>query len=434
MLSRKITIAATLMAAAWAVAPAGAQPAGLRAAAVKVDITPTTSKYLVGYGERKNTGVHDHIFTRVVALDDGSTQFFLASSDICLFAPSIYDEFAAELKKETGIDRLQVWWATTHTHSAPEVGPPGIPKVIMPERYNHAVDAEYTAFVESSLIAAVKEARTKLEPARLVVGTGYSAANINRRATDIQGRSSLGLNPDGPVDRQINLLRLERPDGTPIALVSNYPVHGTSLGGENLLISGDVPGLVSQYVEEKIGAPMLFINGAAGNLAPIYETRRNFSDAHITQFNQLLGDKILAANSVMKAPVSNIHFQPGEKIVETARRHGFGWDDSVGDYLKAAPGEDGVIRMPVRFLIVNNDLAIWTAPVEMFCEISMDIRSRSPYLHTFYFGYLNGWFGYLPTKQAFAEGGYETRTNPFTDSVEADLKNVVIPELQSRGH
>ena len=80
------------MAAACAISSAGAQPAGLRAAAVKVDITPSSSKYLLGYGERKNTGVHDHIFTRVVALDDGATQFFLASSDVCEFSPAVYEE------------------------------------------------------------------------------------------------------------------------------------------------------------------------------------------------------------------------------------------------------------------------------------------------------------------------------------------------------
>jgi hypothetical protein len=33
----------------------------------------------------------------------------------------------------------------------------------------------------------------------------------------VDGKISLGLNPDGPVDRQIGLIRVERPDGTLIA-------------------------------------------------------------------------------------------------------------------------------------------------------------------------------------------------------------------------
>src|SRR5690606_10018617 len=99
---------------------------------------------------------------------------------------------------------------------------------------------------------------------------GSSSANINRRARLPDGRTTLGMNPDGPVDRRIGLLRLEKMDGTLLALVANYPIHGTVLGSQNLLVSGDVTGAVSAYVERKTGVPMLFINGAAGDLAPIY--------------------------------------------------------------------------------------------------------------------------------------------------------------------
>src|SRR5688572_29783891 len=59
-----------------------------RAATVKVDITPNTPKQLLGYGARLSTGIHDRIHHRIIALDDGVTQFFLVSSEICLMSPS----------------------------------------------------------------------------------------------------------------------------------------------------------------------------------------------------------------------------------------------------------------------------------------------------------------------------------------------------------
>lgn len=216
VISRTFTVSALAVAACVA-APGGAtaQAAEFRASVVKVDITPTSSKWLLGYGARQSTGVHDRLYHRIVAFDDGQTQFFLVSSDLCEFAPAVYDEFAAQLKQETGIDPLQVWWTVTHTHSGPEVGPPGVDDLIMPERHTHAWDKEYTAWLERALIDGIKEARMKLAPARLVAGTGFSTANINRRARDPQGRISLGLNPDGPADRQIGLIRLERQDGSP---------------------------------------------------------------------------------------------------------------------------------------------------------------------------------------------------------------------------
>jgi hypothetical protein len=423
-----------LVAAASFITPvhAAAQGSSFRAAAVKVDITPQASKWLAGYPARQSNGVHDRLFHRIVALDDGHTQFFFVASDLCLFAPGVYDEVTARLRKEENIAPVQVWWTVTHTHSAPEVGPHGLGKVMMPERYTHEPDAEYTAFVEQAMIDGIKQARSKLAPARLSVGTGYSAANINRRARDTDGQISLGLNPDGPTDRRINLIRLERPDGSPIALLANYAMHGTALGPQNKLISGDAPAIVAAYVEEKLGAPMLYINGAAGNLAPIYTVQQDFAAAHITEFNVLLGDKILAANKSMTTATSEVRLRPGEQSVETARRAGFGWDASLGDYLRAAKGEAGTIRLPVRFLLINDDIALWSAPVELFCEIAMGIRDRSPFPNTFYFGYANGWLGYLPTRRAYHEGGYETKTNPFTEQVEDDITGNVLAYLQ--GH
>jgi neutral ceramidase len=410
-----------------------APAAEFHASAVKVDITPSASKWLAGYPARQSTGVHDRLYHRIVAMDDGHTQFFLVSSDLCLFAPSVYDEATAQLKKETGIEPLQVWWTVTHTHSAPEVGPHGLLKLMMPERYKHEPDQEYTASVERALIDGIKKARSELAPARLAFGTGYSAANINRRARDVDGSISLGLNPDGPADRQIGLIRVERPNGSIIALVANYSMHGTALGPHNTLISGDAPGEVEAYVEEKLSAPMLYVNGAAGNLAPIYTVQEDFRAAHITEFNVLLGDRILAANRSLAPASADVNIHEGEGFVETPRRKGFGWDDSLGNYLQPGKGASGTIRLPVRFTIFNDDLALWSAPVELFCEISMSVRSRSPFPHTFYFGYANGWLGYLATRQAFSEGGYETQTNPFTNQVEDDLTKTVLTYLQGHG-
>src|SRR5580698_5524821 len=85
--------------------------AGFRAAAVKVDITPKTSQWLLGYNARQSTGVHDPIYTRVIVMDDGHTQFVLAVTDVCLFSPGLYDEVAAELQRTTGIPRKQFWWS-----------------------------------------------------------------------------------------------------------------------------------------------------------------------------------------------------------------------------------------------------------------------------------------------------------------------------------
>ena len=414
--------------------PAKATGGPLRAAVVKVDITPEESQVLAGYDPRKSTGVHDRIFHRIVALDDGTTQFFLISTEVVGMSPSMVDRVAAQLKSKHGIDPMNLWWTVTHTHSAPKVGPPGLGCVFLPDRCRDQVETSYTSFLEGKLIEGILEARQKLSPARLGVGWGFSQANINRRALDIDGKASLGLNPDGPVDRRIGLLRIDKADGTPLVLIANYPIHGTVLGGESTVISGDAPGIVSQYVEQQIGAPLLFINGAAGNLAPIYSVYPNPRAGHLMQFRVLLGDKILEANRKISSTTDQVTLTVGALFVETPSKAGLTWSSDLTNYTRTTTTGSTVVRLPIRFLKMNDEVAIWSAPLELFVEVANEVRDRSPFPYTFYFGYCNGWLGYLLTESAWKQEGYETRVSPFTPSAAKDLTESVVNYLQGYGY
>ena len=400
-----------------------------RASVVKVDITPDSPQNLAGYAARVSNGVMHPIFHRIVAMDDGVTEFFLVSTEIGKMAPSQYDKVAARLKTEYGIDPVNLWWTVTHTHSAPEVGPPGLSAIFLPARYQHATPNAYTEFAEQKLIEGILEARKKLAPARLGVAWGFSQANINRRAIDVDGKASLGLNPDGATDRKIGLLRLEKAGGAPLALIANYAIHGTVMGPQNLEISGDAPGVVMDYVEEKTGVPLLFVNGAAGNLAPIYSVYPGARQGHLGEFRVLLGDKILEANSLIASTADEISLVSRTLIVETPRKD-MGWPSDMANYSRTTASGKNMVRLPVRFLKINEDIAIWSAPLELFCEISNNVRDHSPFPYTFYFGYSNGNLGYLPTRKGWDEGGYEPTVSPFTPDAEKDLTEAVIGYLQ----
>lgn len=407
---------------------------GFRAAVVKIDITPENAQWLRGYDPRQSTGVLDRLYHRIVALDDGKNQFFLISSDVLGIPMPEYDRVISMLQTQFGIDPEHVWWSATHTHSAPGVAThfKGIPFPSMANRSRlasaHKPDTAYTAMLERTLMDGIKEARSKLAPARFGAGWGYSQANINRRAIDVDGKASLGLNPDGPIDRRIGLIKIDHEDGSPMVLIANYPVHGTVLGQENTMISGDAPGVVSEYVEQEIGAPVLFVNGAAGNLAPIYSVYPNARAGHLGEFRKLLGGKILDAYSKISATVDQITLVVGSVIVESPRRADLDWSPDLSKYASTKNGIH-MVKLPIRFLKINEDIAIWSAPVEMFCEISNEIRERSPFPFTFYFGYTNGSLGYLPAASAWPEGGYEPSVSPFTPAIHQDVTESVLGYL-----
>jgi neutral ceramidase len=401
-----------------------------RASVVKIDITPDNPQQLLGYQARKSTGVHDKIYHRIVAMDDGKTQFYIISTDICLISPSQYDKLTAKLQMQLGINPMQVWWAATHTHSAPEVGPAGLPSVFLGDRYTHEFDAKYTDLVEQKIINGMVEAKKNLAPARLGTGWGFSNANINRRARGIDGKTNLGMNPDGPVDRRIGLLRLEKSDGSLLALIANYAMHGTVMSGENLMISGDAPGVVSEYVEQKTGAPLLYINGAAGNIAPIYSVYPSPGAGRLNQFKAMLGERILEANKTIVASSNNITLKAAGTIVEIPRKDGLGWPQDLAHYTRTTQAGVNMIKLPVRFLKINDDVAIWSAPLELFCEISNEVRDRSPFPYTFYYGYTNGWLGYLLAEEELKYGGYEPTVSPYAPGAAKTLTETVVNYLQ----
>jgi hypothetical protein len=124
-----------------------------------------------------------------------------------------------------------------------------------------------------------------------------------------------------------------------------------------------------------------------------------------------------------------VTLRTGQLVVETPRKPGMAWPDSMGRYLRRLEGESALVRVPISFLSFGNDTVVWAAPLELFCEIAIDIRNRSAFARTFFFGCTNGSLGYLPTAPAFAEGGYELKVTPFTERAEEDLTRAVLAYL-----
>jgi hypothetical protein len=409
--------------------------ANFRASVVTVDITPKSAKMLLGYGARKSTGVRDRIYHRIVLLDDGFTQFLLVSSELCVVSPATYDLVAAELDQKLGINPLNFWWTLTHTHSAPELGTPGLPAVFMGDRYQHPVDFDYLEEVKQKLIDGIIEARRLLRPVKIGFGMGESKANINRRERKPNGKIALGFYPEGPVDSQIGLIRLDNMDGSPLALIANYPIHGTFFGQDNLFISGDVPGLISTYVQEKLKTPVLFINGAAGNLAPntrLAGEKAVLKDSSMNIFKKVLGDKVIDVYKSIDRLTNSMRMGTGALNIETLRKKNIRWIPELKAYEKKNSAGEDLVVLPARFLKFNQELAIWSLPGELFCEISNEIRKDSPFKHTFFYGYTNGWLGYIPTAAEYALGGYEVETvSPFTPMVETDVLKAVSHYLKN---
>ena len=73
------------------------------------------------------------------------------------------------------------------------------------------------------------------------------------------------------------------------------------------------------------------------------------------------------------------------------------------------------------------DLAIGTAPFEIFAETGLELKNLSSFDDTFIIGIGNGHWGYLPTPAQHKKGGYEARIT--VSRVQKDASETIVDEL-----
>lgn len=393
-----------LIVAPWCHAAA---PDGLKAGVARIDITPDKPVRMSGYASRKDlsTGVHDPLSARVLAFEAGGKRLVLVSTDVIGFYDDTAEYVRSALIGELKLQPSELFLTAIHTHAGPTV-------TTNAER-SHANNVAYTEALKGKLLTVVRQALDGMQPASVGVGVGYSPVGANRRELRVndRGESSiiLGRNPYGPTDKEVLVMKVARPDGTPVAVAFDYAVHGTSLGPANYTISGDVPGLAEQFVERILGSDVVApaFAGASGNIDPWYRV--------LPMFNEEPG--------WIPEPVLLGTFL-GEEVVHVSRS--ISRTDSAGtlgtDFaalqLPAKPSEDAAAQnadtVPFNVTVARlGDVAFVGLGGEVLTEIGLAIKAGSPCPHTFVITHCNGAAGYLAPKELHVQGGYEIRTSRF---------------------
>src|SRR5512136_286860 len=234
----------------------------LRVGAIRIDITPASDAALPmsGYSDRKEgfKAIHDPLHLRTIVVDDGTNQAALVSCEVIGFSNALWDEITRNLTAATGIPRESILLAAVHTHAAPSLGV-----------YEGKLTEKQVAYVEKlkkAIVDSVLDARKNLQPAKVGFGIGRANVNMNRRARDDQGRWMLGNNPEGVSDKTVAVIQFDSLNGEPIAIITNYGVHGTVMGPANLQISSDLPGATARFVEQHYGDKVVapWTSGTAG--------------------------------------------------------------------------------------------------------------------------------------------------------------------------
>jgi len=384
----------------------------LRAGVAKVDITPSGGVPLWGFEDRLKpaTGTLDPLIARVLVLEAGDKRLALVTLDLgrC-FGPSGVDQIRQAASKSCGISCLLV--AASHTHGAP----------VIQDQYKDGPPAwERTAL--GRIVRGIQEATHGLAEARIGSGTGVAYIGHNRLRVNPDGSVSwfernLTRVPTAPVDPSVNVIRIDRTDGSAMAILTHYSCHPVVFGSDNLQYTADFPGVMNRVVEEKIGghAVSFFLQGAPGDINPYYAVTPIQEDA--VKARDWTGERLGAeaarvAAEIHAQPVADPSIQFSEEMMPVRLR----WnEDKFRQALVKFLGpnvieEYGPIKsefqVPVATVLINHQLAITTMPGEPFVDFQRNWRDRCPAPSAFLLGYTNGYYGYFPTIRAAAAGGY----------------------------
>src|SRR5262245_55588598 len=263
-------------------ARASAPPDSMKAGFAKIVITPEKNMWMAGYANRAkpSTGkVHDLYAKALVIQDARGGRIVVVTTDLLGLPRALTSEISEYANKSYGLKREQILFNSSHTHTGPVV------KSSLAGAYdldptNTALIEEYTRQLKNNLLKVIGAAIKDLSPARLSFGRSTAPFAMNRRQFNSNG-VSIGVNPEGVVDREVPTLRVESADGKLRGVVFGYACHNTTLTGEFYEFSGDYAGFAQAAIERAHpGATAMFVMGCGADINPYPRSKRELAEQH----------------------------------------------------------------------------------------------------------------------------------------------------------
>jgi hypothetical protein len=403
---------------------AGVGAQDFQAGVARVDITPEGPIRLAGYASRNkpSESVDQRLFVKALALKDGAGATTLLLTADTIGTPRWFnDELAARIARELGVPRERFLFACSHSHNTPVIA--GCLTTMYGLEGQEAVDVEaYTRrFLDQSFTAASAAVRD-LEPVKLSFGRGNAGFAANRRQFGPKG-VGFGVNPDGPVDHEVPVLRVDRADGTLKTVVLGYACHCTTPGA-TYEVSGDWAGYAQAHLEQTYaGATAMVIIGAGADMNPQPRGSLLFARAHGLQLAgavaRVLSEPMRPVRGPVRAAFARVDLPldktPGRdyyeaKLQETApatKRYAQHHLDLLDR------GEPLMTRYaaPFQVLRFGEDLTLVGFSGETCVDYSLRLKRELPDERLWVAGYCNDVFAYLPSMRILIEGGYEADFN-----------------------
>lgn len=422
----------------------------LKVGFARLDITPPLGTPLAGYYEiRYADGVLDPIYVNAVALSNGEDVILIITADLLMIRLEVANEIRESISQKTGVPEDHILINSLHQHTSLRIGGKG-GVVVTDQAY---LDVLYRKFSD-----VAKMAIDDMAEASYGIASEPSVKNISFVRRYLLKDGTLRTNPgnvapediEGPAarsDNNVRLVRFVRKGKKNIAIV-NFCTHPDVIGGTK--VSADWPGFVRNFVEaEHPDTHCMLMNGFQGDtnqhdfmIGP-QGVRRGYEYSKFMgrviadtvnliwdKTRECKGDKIFGETRIVFNKCSTRgeeHYEECKEFTDKFQAGNYSLRQTESGISKeeayriAEIPEQPVYHKLLLTVLGLGDIAFFGISGEPFTEYFYNAAKKAPGKFLITATCANGGEGYLPSKLAFDQGGYEVITSHFTPELEETI-------------
>lgn len=434
----------------------------------RIDITPQTSVPMAGFGrtsQRMSRNIRDNLYASAVAMCDGEgTTVIFLSMDLQRASDITVNAVRPLVSQATGIPEDHILIHGTHTHSGPDLNNTSEPSI-----------QQYIEYLDPRLVQVCIDALNDMKPAEMYYGSAetdglnfvkhYEYIDENGEKQyfgDNFGTQTLNetTKHTTEADPTIWLLKFTR-EGEKDLIIANWRAHPTLTGSSTTYnISADYPGTFRLAMESQIDCDFVYFNGAAGNMNAKSRISSEMAAVDVDQHGALMAEvAIEGLKNMTKAQTTTIKLKQTvldmecnhttDGLLIKAKELSAMWNQGASYAEVAAAGQPYGIRSPyfagaiisrynrpdtmdveLDAVTIGDEVAIVTAPNELFDTNSVFVEENAPYAMTMTFGYSNGYRGYIPSAYGWEYTSYESDCSYFLPGCGEQIQDTFLAMLE----
>jgi neutral ceramidase len=395
-----------------------AQELNWKAGLARAVVTPDKPLWMAGYAGRQAPAERKEqdLFVKVLALEDqNGTKFLMVTMDLIIVSRPMRDSIEKAIGIRHGLPPSALFLNCSHTHSGPEIRIRREDnRSIYPSDPDEMI--AYYHWLEAKINSLIDDALKDLSPARVMYGRARAGFAMNRRLPTERGFIN-SPNPDGPVDHDVPVLRVDGPDRKLRAVVFGYACHNTTLGFQYW--NGDYAGYAQEYFEaDHPGVTAMFVLGCGADQNPYPRRKLELAKKHGRSLATAIETALIANPTTLKGPLKAAYENvtltydtppTREELQERTKskdRFAASYATALLDELNANGKLRDSYLCPVQVVRFGDQLTFVALSGEIVVDYSLRLKKELGG-KVWVAGYSNDVMAYIPSKRVLLEGGYE---------------------------